>query len=220
VNEAPVEVAPLATTEDVSNMDEVVPEATDATANIEDPLESIPASRTKDSQSTTQLEPEVDFVAPPEEEAPAIIQAEAENLLPRTEREDAISHSPDETIIIPEDAATSVTNVEERIVEPVDVQSEHATMFETSRTEEHAEVIPSPNVEESPEKLIPPVEPLYKIPDEIVEVGVPLISGQPQKLNSTPCRVISILKWMPPYLKPKFIVRPRLCRLRKSLPPP
>lgn len=185
MNEASVEVVPLATTEAVSNMDEVVSEATDETANIEDPLEIIPASRTKESQSTTHLEPEVDFVAPPEEEAPAITQVEAANLLPRTESEDAISQSPDETIIIPEDAATSVTNVEDRIVEPVDVHSEHTTVVETSRREELAEVILSPNVEESPEKLVPPVEPVHKVPDKIVEVGVPLIPVHLQKLKLT-----------------------------------
>jgi hypothetical protein len=119
------------------------------------------------------LEPEVDFVAPAEEESSTITQVAAENLSPKIESEGPISQTPVETIPIPEDATTSVANVEDQIIAPVDVRSEHAAVIEPSSTDEPTEVILPPNVEESPETLTPLVEPSYKSSDdEIVKVSV------------------------------------------------
>lgn len=143
-------------------------------ADIDGPLEDVPASNTKEFQNTTQLEPEVDLIVP---EPSAITQAEAENILPRIESEGAISQHHDDTIPVPENVVASVANVEDQIVAPVDVQSEHAT-------DELAEVSPPPNVEESPETLAPPVEPSYKSSDnEMVGVSLLPISTRFRSLN-------------------------------------
>ena len=142
-------------------------------ADTEGPLEDAPVSSTKQSQDTIEMEPEVDFVAPAEEEPSAIIQVAAENDLPKIECEGAISQSPGETIPIPEDAIASVANIEDQIIAPVEDRSEHAAAVETSCTDELAEVILPSNVEESPETLTPLVEPSYKSSDnEMVEVSV------------------------------------------------
>ena len=119
------------------------------------------------------MEPEVDFVASAEEESPAIAQLTSENLSPEIESEGAISQTPVvETIPIPEDATASLANVEDQIISPVDARSEHAAVVETSSTDETAEVILPPNVEESPETSAPLVEPRYKnSDDEIVSVN-------------------------------------------------
>jgi hypothetical protein len=137
---------------------------------LDGPPEEVPS---KESQNTVQLEPEVDFVPPEGEESSTI--AQAEDLLPRIESE---------AIPIPEDTTPSVTNVEDQIIAPVDVRSEHAAVVETSSTNEPAEVIPPPNVEESSETLTPLVEPSYKSSDdEIVGVSVLPILNASQSLN-------------------------------------
>lgn len=147
-------------------------------ANTESALGDVPASSAKESQNTVELEPEVDPVAPTEEEPSAITQVAAEDLLPKVESEWAISQTPDETIPIPEDTTASVAidNVEDQVIAPVDARSEHATVDETSSTDELAEVIHLPNVEASPEILAPPVEPSYIDSDNIVRVSVLPIS--------------------------------------------
>jgi hypothetical protein len=116
--------------DDASNIkDEPIPESDIAqhfeAADSESPFEDVPStSSTKESENTIQLEPEVDFVAPAEEES--ITQVAAEDLLPKIE-------APGETI-------DSVANVEA----PVDVRSEHAAVVETSCTDELAGVILRP----------------------------------------------------------------------------
>jgi hypothetical protein len=88
--------------------------------------------------------------------------------------------APGETIPIPENATASVANVEA----PVDAQSEHAAGVETSCTNELAEVILPPDVEESPETLTPLVEPSYKVSDdELMGVSFLPISMHPRSLN-------------------------------------
>ena len=142
-------------------------------ANTESTPEDVPASSTKESQLTVQLEPEVDFVAPTEGEPSAVTQVAAEDLFRKIESEGAISQTPGETIPIPEDVTVPVTNIEDQIIAPVDVRSEHATVVETSSIDELAEDIFPPDVEESPEILTSLVEPSYKgSDDEIVEVSV------------------------------------------------
>ena len=162
--------------DDASNniKDEPIPQSDIVeAADTEGPLEDAPASSTKQSQDTVQMEPEDEFVAPAEEEPSAIIQVAAENDLPKIECEGAISQTPGETIPIPEDAVASVANIEDQITAPVDVRSEHAAVVKTSCTDELAEAILPPNVEESPETLKPLVEPSYKSSDdEMVEVSV------------------------------------------------
>ena len=153
--------------DDASNIkDELIPksdvvEATDTEGRLED----APASSTKQSQDTVQTEPEVDFVAPAEEEPSAITQVAAETDLPKIEYEGAISQTPGEIIPILEDTTASVTNVEDQIIAPVEVRS----VVETPCTDELAEAILPPNVE----SLTPLVEPSYKSSDdEIVGVSV------------------------------------------------
>lgn len=143
------------------NIDEPTPESdgvnyTEA-ADIERSLED-PALSTEESQTTAPLEPEVDLVAPAEE-APSVI-----DLLPS---EAGVSQGPGETIPIPENGTASVVNIEDQIVAPVDVQS---APVETSRTDEPAEAIVIPGVEESPETLAPPVELSDKSSDKGVSV--------------------------------------------------
>jgi hypothetical protein len=168
--------------DDISDFkDEPIPET--EVADIEGPLADVPPSSTKESRSTTQLEPEVDFVAPAEEEASAITQVEAENILPRIESEGVTSQSPDETISAAEDATASVANVEEQIIVPVDVQSEHSALVETSSTDKLAEVIHLPVVEERPETLAPPVEPSHKSSYEMLGVSVLFIPAHTRSLN-------------------------------------
>ena len=165
---APQDIEAQTQVDDTSNIkDEPIPESDThieaAGIEIEGPLE-VPASSTKESQSTTQLEPEVKLVAPAEEEPSVIAQVEAGNLLSRIESEDVISQGPGEAI--PTQAATtSVANVEDQIVAPVDIQLEHSTMVETSSTDELVEVTHLPIVEERPETLAPAVEPSYKSSD-------------------------------------------------------
>ena len=128
-------------------------------ADAEAPFRNVPASSTRESESTVQLEPEVDFVAPAEEEPLAITQATAEDQI---ESEVVISQTPGETII-PGDATTSVANVDV----PVDVRSEqHAAVVETSYSDELAEVILPPDVEKRPETMMAQVEPSYKSSDD------------------------------------------------------
>ena len=147
-------------------------------------LEDVPASSAKQPQTAVQLEPEVDLVAPAEEEPSAITQVAAENLSPNIESEAAIYQTPGETIPILEDATASVANIEDQIIAPVDVRSEHVAVVETSCTDELAEVILPSNVEESPETLTPLVEPLYKSSDdEMVGVSVLSISMHWRSLN-------------------------------------
>jgi hypothetical protein len=137
------------------------------------PLEDVHASSTRESQNTVQLEPEVDLVAPAEEEPSAITQVAAEDQI---ESEGA-------TIPIPEDVTASVANVEDQIIVPVEVRSEHAAVVETSSSDELAEVILPPNVEERPE-LTPLVEPSYKSSDdEIVGVSALPIFNASRKLK-------------------------------------
>jgi hypothetical protein len=151
--------------DDTSNIkDEPIPESDIAqrieAADAEGPFEDIPASSTKESENTIQLEPEVDFVAPAEEEPPAITQVPAEDQI---ESEVVISQTPDETIPIPEDAITSVANVDV----PVDVRLEqHAAVVETSCTDELAQVILPPDVEGRPVTLTAQVEPSYESSDD------------------------------------------------------
>jgi hypothetical protein len=142
-------------------------------ADTESPLEDVLGSNTNLSQNTVQLEPEVDFVAPAEEEPSAVTQVAAEDQI---ESEGA-------TIPIPEDVTVSVGNVEEQIIAPVDVRPEHTAVVETS-TDELAEVILPPNVEERPETLTPLVEPSYTVSDdEMKGVSVLPISMHPRSLN-------------------------------------
>ena len=113
----------------------------------------------KESQNAVQLESGVDFVAPTEEKSSAI--AQSEGLLPKIESE-----------AIP-DLTASETNVEDHIIAPVDIRSDHAAVVEISSTDEPAEVVLPPNVKESPETLTTLVEPLHKSEDdEIVRVSV------------------------------------------------
>ena len=161
--------------DDASNIkDEPIPESNVAqrieaadTAHSEE----VPA---KESQNVVQLEPEVDFVAPAEEESSVIAQVTAENLSPEIESEDAISQTPVETLPIPEDETASLANVDDQITAPVDARLEHAAVVvETSPTDEPAEIILPPNVEESSETSKPLVEPSYKgSEDEISRVSV------------------------------------------------
>lgn len=141
-------------------------------AGIEGPLEDGPASTTK-AQNTVQLEPDADPVAPAAKEPSAITQVDAENLLPRVESEGATSQRSDETMPIPKDIAASVPSVEDQIVAPVDVQSEHATVVETSYTDELTEVVLLPSAEEeSPETLAPSVETTYESSNNEMVVSV------------------------------------------------
>jgi hypothetical protein len=162
---------------------DTVAQRIEASADTEGfPLEDVPASSTEQSQNIVQLVPEVDFVAPAEEDPLAITQAAAAEILlaPKFESKDAIPQTPGETIPIPEDATASVANVEDQIIAPVDVGSEHAAETETC-TEE---VIPPPNVEESPETLTPLVEPSYKSSDDkLMGVSVLIISMHLISLN-------------------------------------
>ena len=154
-------------------------------ADTEGPLEDVPASSTEQSQDTVQMEPEVDIVAPAEEEPSAITQVAAENLLPKIESEDTISQTPDEAIPISKDATAFVANAEDQIIAPVDDRSEHAAVVETSSIDELAGAILPPNVEESPETLTPQVEPSNKSSNnEMVGVSVLPISAT-QKLKLT-----------------------------------
>ena len=148
-------------------------------AENESPLEDVPStSSTKESENIIQLEPEVDFAAPAEEES--ITQVAAGDLLPKIK-------APGETIDY------SVTNVEA----PVDIQSEHAAVVETSCTDELAGVfLPPPDVEESPETSTAQVEPSLRSSDEEMK-GVSVLfhfqlSMQPRSLNlllfEEPCR--------------------------------
>jgi hypothetical protein len=148
--------------DDTSNSkDELIPEL-DIAQRIEaaeGPFEDVPAPSTKEFENTVQLEPEVDFVAPTEEPS-AISQVPAED---RIESEVVISQTPGKTIPIPEDATTSVANVDA----PVDVRSEqHAAVVENSCTDEPAEVILPPDAEARPETLTAQVEPSYKSSDD------------------------------------------------------
>ena len=160
--------------DDTSNINgEPIPESEiveAADAEIEGSREEVPASIMEDSQSAVQLEPEVGFVAPAEEESLTI--AQAEHLLPKIESE---------ALPIPEDVTSSVTNVEDQIVTPVDVRSEHAAVVDTS-TDEPAEVILPDNVEESPETLTPLVE--SHMSSGIEGVSVLSIFNVSQSLNS------------------------------------
>ena len=163
--------------DDTSNIkDEPIPESNvaqhieAADTELEAPSNEVP---TKESH-VIQLEPEVDFVAPAEEEPSAIAQLASENLSPEIESESAISQTSVETLPIPEDSTASQANVEDQIIAPVDARSEHAAVVvETLSTDEPAEVILPPNLEESPETLKPPVEPSYKVSeDETARVSV------------------------------------------------
>ena len=186
-----------------SNLNETAPDAqkdievqtqVDDTSNIKDEpisnietaegrLEDVPASSAKQPQTTVQSEPDVDFVAPAEEEPSAITQVAAENLSPNIESEDAIYQSFGETIPL-EDATASVANADDQITAPVDVRSEHVAVIENSCTDELVEVILPSNVEESPESLTPLVEPSYKSSDdEMVGVSVLAISMHWRSLN-------------------------------------
>jgi hypothetical protein len=142
-------------------------------ADTESALEDVPGSNTNPSQNTVQLELEVDFVAPAEEEPSAITQVAVEDQI----------DSEGATIPIPEDVTAPVANVEDQIIAPVDARSEHAVV-ETSSTDEPAEVILPPIIEERPETSTPLVEPSYKSPDdEIVGVSVLLIFNASRKLK-------------------------------------
>ena len=84
--------------DDTSNIkDEVIPKSDIAqhidSADTGSAPEDVPASSTKESQSDVQLEPEVDFIAPTEEEPSAIAQVAADDLLPKVESEEAVSQS-------------------------------------------------------------------------------------------------------------------------------
>jgi hypothetical protein len=149
-------------------------------ADTEGPLEDTPASSTKEFENTVQLEPEVEFDAPAEEPS-AITQVPAEDQI---ESEVVISQTPDETIPIPEDATTSVANVDA----PVDVRSEqHAAVVETSCTDELAEAILPPDVDGRPETLTALVEPSYESSDDEMK-GVSVFpifnASQKFKLNT------------------------------------
>ena len=203
--------------------DEPIPETDIAqhieAADAESVLEDVPASSTNESQNTVRLEPEIDFVAPAEEEPSAITQVAAEDLLPKIESEGAISGTPDETIPIPDDVTASVANVEDQIIAPVDIESEHAAVVQVSSTDELTEAILPTNAEESPENLTPLVEPPHKSSDdEVVEVSVLSHFNVSQKLKLTLRRAMLYLKWMSTCPKPMFLARPRLCR--SWLPPP
>ena len=140
----------------------------DDTSNIEH--EPIPKS---DIAQHVEVDDTESALEDAEERHSAITQVAAEDLLPKIESEGAIPQSVGETISIPEDTTAPVDNVEDQIIVPVDLRSEHATVIETSYTDEHAEVILPPNVEESPETLTPLVEPSFKSSDdEIVGVSV------------------------------------------------
>ena len=118
--------------DDTSNIkDESIPES-DVAQHIEaadtvfeGPSEDVPASSTKSSSGIVQLEQEVDFLAPVEEEPSAISQVAAEDLLPKIESKGTTSRTLVETIPITEDATAPVTDVENQIIAPVDVRSEH-----------------------------------------------------------------------------------------------
>ena len=165
--------------DDISNIkDEPVPESgviqhvETADTGLEGRVEEVPASSTKESQNTLQWEHEIDFVAPAGEEPSTITQVAGENLSPKIEGEEVISRTPDETIPIPEEATSSVADIEDQIIVPVDVQPELATVVETSSTDKPADVIVPPNVEESPETLTQLIEPSLETSDEIVRVSV------------------------------------------------
>ena len=74
--------APNATEEVESQVDEPISESNivqhidAADAEFEDPLEDVPASNTKESESAVQLKAEVNFVVPAEEESSTIARAE------------------------------------------------------------------------------------------------------------------------------------------------
>ena len=132
-----------------------------ADAELGGSLEDVPASTTKESRSTVQLEAEAGLVAPAEEESSTIAQAD---LSPKIESE---------AIPIPEDPTASIANVEDQTSALVNIQFEHAAVVESFSTDKPTEVIAPPKLEESPETLTPLVEPSYKSSDdEIVEVSV------------------------------------------------
>ena len=132
-------------------------------ADTDGSLEDAPGSSTKESENTVQLEPEVDFVAPAEEEPSPVA---AEDLLPKIE-------APGETIAILENVTDSAANVET----PVDIRSEqHAAVVETSYTDGLAEVILPPDVEERPETLTALVGPSCESSnDEMKPEGVSVL---------------------------------------------
>ena len=129
--------------DDTSNIkDEPIPESDVAqhieAADTEGPLED---ASTKESQITVQLEPDVDSVLPVEEEPSTISQVVAEDLLPKIESEGTTSQTSFEIIPIPEDSTAPVPDVEEQIIAPVDVRSEHDTVVAHEvETEVEAEV--------------------------------------------------------------------------------
>lgn len=186
VAERQVETTSTATTKSVTTDVDVQPDPSsslDDTSNIKDgsitelevvqhvgavdtPLEDT-SSSTKESQNNVQLEPDV---AQAEEEPSAIAQVTAENLSPKIENVGGISPAPGEIIPIREDATTSIANVEDQVIAPVDVRSEHAVVVETSSTDKPGEDIISSNAEENPETLTPPVEPSYKSSDDKIVV--------------------------------------------------
>ena len=115
---------------DTSNIkDEPIPESDVAqhieAADTDGPLED---ASTKESQITVQLEPDVDSVLPGEGESSTITQVATEDLLPKVESEDTTSQTPVESIPVPEDTTAPVADVEEQIIAPVDVGSEHASV--------------------------------------------------------------------------------------------
>ena len=149
----------------------------------EGPVEDVPTSSTKESENTAQLEPEVDLVASAGEETSAITQVAAEDQI---ESEIVISQSSSETIPIPEDVTAPVAIVEEQIIGPVEVRSEHAAVVETSSTDGLAGVDLPPDVEESPETLTSLVEPSYTVSDDDVKgVSVLPLFNASQKLKLT-----------------------------------
>ena len=122
--EGPFENIPASSAKESSGIDQLESqhiEAADTEGSLED-------ASTKESQITVQLEPDVDSVLPAEEEPLTIAQVAAEDLLPKIESEDTTSQTPLETIPIPEDTTTPVADVEEQIIAPVDVRSEHAAV--------------------------------------------------------------------------------------------
>jgi hypothetical protein len=80
----------------------------------------------------------------------------------------------------------SVAIVEDQIIAPVEVRSDHAAVVETSSTDELAEVVLPPNAEESPETLTPLVGPSYTVSDDEVKgVSVFPFFNASQKLKLT-----------------------------------
>ena len=124
--------------DDTSNIkDEPIPKP-DVVQHIDaaDTVGPLEDASTKESQITVHLEPDVDVVAPVEEEPSTISQITAEDLLPKIESENAaISQTPLETTITPEDTTASVANVEDQIIVPVDVRSDHAAVVVESGIE-------------------------------------------------------------------------------------